>query len=116
MLLPGGFSTEVAELRLILDLGLATPNLVALSCCYYYIQTKLTVYCHRQFLTVTLKSDFRVQQNLCFVSNNCAASAKQSERKLVSLSFCDCLVPWSVIPVDASDSLDTIMDVVRAGV
>ena len=24
-------------------------------------------------------------------------------------------MPWSVIPVDASDSFDTILDVVRAG-
>ena len=38
-------------------------------------------------------------------------SAKQS----VSESGNRCLVPWSVIPVDASDNFDTILDVVRAG-
>ena len=36
------------------------------------------------------------------------------ENKLVSVSGNCCLVPWSVIPVDASDSFDTILDVVRA--
>ena len=33
----------------------------------------------------------------------------------VSVSGNRCLVPQSVIPVDASDSFDTILDVVRAG-
>ena len=32
-----------------------------------------------------------------------------------SVSGNRCLVPQSVIPVDASDSFDTILDVVRAG-
>ena len=34
---------------------------------------------------------------------------------LVSVSGNSCLMPWSVIPVDASDSSDTILDAVRAG-
>ena len=38
-----------------------------------------------------------------------------SAKQLVSASGNRCLVPWSVIPVDASDSFDTILDVVRAG-
>ena len=38
-------------------------------------------------------------------------SAKQSERILVSVSGNRCLVPWSINPVDASDSFDTILDV-----
>ena len=33
----------------------------------------------------------------------------------VSVSGNHCLVPQSVIPVDASDSFDTILDIVRAG-
>ena len=36
-----------------------------------------------------------------------------AERKLVSVSGNRCLVPWSVIPVDASDSFDIILDAVR---
>ena len=37
---------------------------------------------------------------------------KESWFLLVSVSGNRCLVPWSVIPVDASDSFDTILDVV----
>ena len=37
------------------------------------------------------------------------------QNNLVSVSGNRCLVPQSVIPVDASDSFDTILDVVRAG-
>ena len=37
------------------------------------------------------------------------------QNNLVSVSGNRCLVPWSVIPVDASESFDTIFDVVRAG-
>ena len=40
------------------------------------------------------------------------------QNNLVSVSgdrCLQCLVPWSVVPVDASDSFDTIVDVVRAG-
>ena len=58
------------------------------------MQTKLTVYCHRppasEFLIVTLKSEFRIQQNLCFVSNKlCCVSKKILARLkilLVSMS------------------------------
>ena len=69
------------------------------------MQTKLSLLSPpaSEFLIAT---QFRVQQNLCFVSNKLCCVSK---RKLVSL------VPRSVIPVDASDSFDTILDVVRAG-
>ena len=46
---------------------------------------------------------------------------RREQNNLVSACFCEwqtgnrCLVPQSVIPVDASDSFDTILDVVRAG-
>ena len=59
-----------------------------------------------EFLIVTLKSEFNRIYALSAI--NYAASAKQS----VSASGNRCLVPWSVIPVDASDSFDTILDVV----
>ena len=36
---------------------------------------------------------------------------KESWFLMVSVSGNCCLVPWSVIPVDASDSFDTILDV-----
>ena len=41
---------------------------------------------------------------------------RRVQNNLVSACFNRCqLVPQSVIPVDASDSFDTILDVVRAG-
>ena len=39
----------------------------------------------------------------------------REQNNLVSVSGNRCLVPRSVILVDASDSFDTILDVVRAG-
>ncbi len=38
-----------------------------------------------------------------------------AERNQTILSGNCCLVPWSVIPVDASDSFDTILDAIRSG-
>ena len=40
---------------------------------------------------------------------------QREQNNLVSVSGNRCLVPQAVIPVDASDSFDTISDVVRAG-
>ena len=40
---------------------------------------------------------------------------RREQNNHVSVSGNRCLVPQSVIPVDASDSFDTILDFVRAG-
>ena len=63
-----------------------------------------------EFLIRTLESKFRIYSLSSAI--NCAVSAKQSWH---GVSGNHCLVPWSVIPVDTSDSFDTILDAVRAG-
>ena len=86
------------------------------------------VWCGKGFRPYKLNSQFIVTARLRISDSDTIQSSEftriyalsayivpRQQNNLVSVSGNRCLVPWSVIPVDASDSFDTILDVVRAG-